>query len=179
MRGRGHAPALRRPDNVHEWCPSVPLSEVCFFIRTRYLASFTNQSYEVHHELHIGRDWPTAVSLTPPLSTTIVPSVLRVQQAGYYTSLRPCRRAAAAGKTKRVRWHIRSCMDRTLRYLTEDGYVELGVRAYVRISTPDHTHHDYQHRPPGKLLLPLLCCCPAAAAGKTSMNDDLKVSTAV
>jgi len=55
----------------------------------------SKQSYDLPYDLQNGRDWPT-VPLQLLLSTDIVLSVLRVQQAGCCTSLRPCRPAAAA-----------------------------------------------------------------------------------
>ena len=44
------------------------------------------------------------------LSTNIVLGVLRVHPVGCCTSLQRCRPAAAAGRTVRARWHIRSIL---------------------------------------------------------------------
>ena len=57
----------------------------------------SNQSYDSRYDLQHGRDWPT-VPLQLLMRANIVLSVLRVQQAGCCTSLRPCRPAAAADK---------------------------------------------------------------------------------
>ena len=58
----------------------------------------SNQSYDLHYDLHNGGEWPTV-----PLQLLV-----RTRKAGCCTSPQPCRPAAAPRKTMRVRWHIRS-----------------------------------------------------------------------
>ena len=68
------------------------------------------QSYGLSYDLQNGRDWPTG-PLQLLMRTNIVLSVLRVQQAGCCTSLRPFLPAGAAvGKPMRVSWHTHSIL---------------------------------------------------------------------
>ena len=125
----------------------------------------SNQSYDFPYDLQNSRDWPT-VPLQLLMPTNIVLSVLRVQQAGCCTSLRPCRPAAAAGKTMRVRWHTRSIlyglMHASEPAMHHGGWIGRAWGAGACMY-PDSRPH-----PPRRPTTTATCCCPAAVTGQTS-----------